>query len=1173
MHARRLLAGLVSTLLLGAGVAVLPATGALADSAPIDPADPATPVTVTADPLPTVQINGVAWSQVVVGDVVYVAGRFTSVRPAGAAPGVGEVPRNNVLAYDIRTGALITSFAPSLNGQALTITASPDGSRIYVGGDFTQVNGQPRSRIAALTPAGELVANWRPAVQGQVRAIAASNDFVYFGGTVTAVGAVSRTRLAVVTAADGSLTNWAPVPGYGPTAGNTDGSRVLTNEVLSMVLTKGNAQLVVSGRFDTMNGVRATGVAAIDAFTSVTQPFAINQQLTNQGVNSAIWSVSTDGTAVYGTAYNFFGPGNFEGSFAAEADGGRVRWINDCWGDSYASHPMGGALYQAHHAHDCDDIGSFPEQPERVWKRATAVSTAPTGTVGNLHNPLWQRQPAPAVLPWFPTMAAGTATGQAQAGWSVTGNGRYVIYGGEFPTVNGVAQQGLVRYALPSIAPNRVGPDVAGSTPTAAVLGAGTVRVAWRAAHDLDNEHLTYRVYRDGSTTPAATLTRPSQWWDRPMLGWTDSGLTAGTHSYRVTATDPAGNTASMPAVTVQIPTAGSTARAYSSAVLADGATSYWPLGEAAGTTGFDRAGGNDAQMFSRVTRNVPGAIAGDRDTAVSLDGSSGGYLATTTPTSAPQTFSAEFWFATTTTAGGRLLGFGNARQGYSSHHDRLVYLDPAGRLNFGAWPLETKLITTPTAYNDGRWHHVVATMGRTGMQLYVDGRLVGSRADGTRGQHNYGYWRIGGDTTWSGAQFVNARMDEVALYPTVLSADQVAGHHSLGTTGRPIDTAPTASFTATPRDLTVSVDGSGSTDTGGRVAAHAWNWGDGTPAGSGATATHTYAAAGTYTVTLAVTDDGGRTGTAARQVTVTAPPANRPPAAAFTVATSGTTVAVDGRGSVDTDGSVASYAWSFGDGGTATGATAPHTYAAPGTYTVTLTVTDDDGATGSSAQQVTVTAPPVGALARDAFNRTTTGGWGTADLGGAWTAAAGAARLSVRPGTAELALPAAGNNTGAFLGAVVTTSVDVRTSFALSSMPTGAGTYVYVTGRRVAAGNEYRVLVRVAADGRVYLTLSRLAEGVEGWPGGEVVVPGLTYTPGMRLEVRVQVSGAGSTDVAATVWAAGTAEPTTPHLVRADATAALQAPGAVGIAAYRPGSAPAATAVRVLGFEVTAGR
>src|SRR3712207_8227272 len=50
--------------------------------------------------------------------------------------------------YDIRTGELITSFAPSLNAQALAVTASPDGSRIYVGGDFTQANGQPRFNLA-----------------------------------------------------------------------------------------------------------------------------------------------------------------------------------------------------------------------------------------------------------------------------------------------------------------------------------------------------------------------------------------------------------------------------------------------------------------------------------------------------------------------------------------------------------------------------------------------------------------------------------------------------------------------------------------------------------------------------------------------------------------------------------------------------------------------------------------------------------------------------------------------------------------------------------------------------------------------------------------------------------------------------------------------------------------
>src|SRR3954468_6001670 len=137
---KRFLAGAVGLLLAVGGVGVSTAP-ARADSAPAT-VSAVSPTTAAGDGLPTVQVNGVVWSQVVVGNTGSAAGSFTRARPAGSAAGQNETVRNNLLAYDIVTGNLITSFAPDLNGQAMVVAASPDGSRIYVGGDFTRANGQ-----------------------------------------------------------------------------------------------------------------------------------------------------------------------------------------------------------------------------------------------------------------------------------------------------------------------------------------------------------------------------------------------------------------------------------------------------------------------------------------------------------------------------------------------------------------------------------------------------------------------------------------------------------------------------------------------------------------------------------------------------------------------------------------------------------------------------------------------------------------------------------------------------------------------------------------------------------------------------------------------------------------------------------------------------------------------
>jgi len=86
-------------------------------------------------------------------------------------------------------------------------------------------------------------------------------------------------------------------------------------------------------------------------------------------------------------------------------------------------------------------------------------------------------------------------------------------------------------------------------------------------------------------------------------------------------------------------------------------------------------------------------------------------------------------------------------------------------------------------------------------------------------------------------------------------------------------------------------------------------------------------------------------------------PPGNQPPTASFTSSCSGLSCSFNASGSSDSDGSIVSYAWTFGDGTTGSGVTPSKTYASGGTYTVTLTVTDDDSATGTTSQSVTVSS------------------------------------------------------------------------------------------------------------------------------------------------------------------------------------------------------------------------
>ena len=765
------------------GVAAAPA--AVADTAPAA----GTPATVSADALPTVQANGIVWSQATVGNTVYATGSFTKARPAGSAVGVNETTRNNLLAYDITTGNLITSFAHGLNAQGIVASASPDGTRLYVGGDFTTVDGVSHVRIAAFnTATGALISTFSPNVNARVKAIAATNTTVYFGGSFTTVNGVTRNRVAAVSASNGALLNWAPsVDDY---------------SVAAMVLSPSGHTLVIGGSFDSINGSPVTGLAALDPVSAAVLPWAATSSVQDSGANAGITSLRTDGTQIYGTGFVYGPGGNLEGSFAANPDTGVINWVEDCHGDSYDTFETGSVMYLVSHEHYCGNIGGFPQTNPWTFYRATAFTTYPTGTIA--HNAIggyfdWFGTPDPSQLNWYPTLATGTASGQSQAAWSATGNSSYLALGGEFPTVNGTAQQDLVRFAISSIAPNKVGPRPAATlTPNVVSLSSGTARVAWQTTFDQDNEALTYKVIRDGKTaTPVYTTTVNSRFYNRPSIGFTDTGLAPGsTHTYRVFVYDAFGNSNSGSTVSVTIGSA--TTSTYATDVATDGATDFWRLGEASGTTGYDSVGFNDLLEQSAVGHGVAGAINGDSNTASSFDGSTNGSAATTSTIVGPDTFTAEAWFQTTSTSGGKILGFGDTATGTSASYDRHVYMDNAGHIIFGVYNNAVSTLSTSGTYNDGNWHQVVASLSPAGMVLYVDGKRIARNAAVTNGQAYSGYWRIGGDNLngWPSqptSNFFAGNIDDVAIYPTALSLTQVQQHY--------IDSGRSLTVTPVPTD------------------------------------------------------------------------------------------------------------------------------------------------------------------------------------------------------------------------------------------------------------------------------------------------------------------------------------------------------------------------------------
>lgn len=236
----------------------------------------------------------------------------------------------------------------------------------------------------------------------------------------------------------------------------------------------------------------------------------------------------------------------------------------------------------------------------------------------------------------------------------------------------------------------------------------------------------------------------------------------------------------------------------YSDLILADGAFAYWRLGESSGTTA-DNAEGTaayDGTYVGSPTLGVAGAILGDSDTAVTLDGATQyvtcGALGTfgsniDAGISIEVTFRSSYSGAHQALFDGEDGGIGDTRLQLflrsSDGRPQLSVLDDNSLSNTNRRGDSSNLL-------DGEWHHLVVTVdgGADAPVFYVDGEQVSttviSGAAQSGGYGNFTKSRIGVAT--DGTRFFNGTIDDVSIFDSVLSADQALIHYRTGITGFP---------------------------------------------------------------------------------------------------------------------------------------------------------------------------------------------------------------------------------------------------------------------------------------------------------------------------------------------------------------------------------------------------
>ncbi|AGL17250.1 LamG-like jellyroll fold domain-containing protein [Actinoplanes sp. N902-109] len=419
---------------------------------------------------------------------------------------------------------------------------------------------------------------------------------------------------------------------------------------------------------------------------------------------------------------------------------------------------------------------------------------------------------------------AGTATGWAHTPSTVStpAGGPYVsnaftwstgTTSAPTETVTAADVAGNTTATTLSFVDDSVAPAGGSISYTSGFLSSPSVSVSWSAGTDSGSGMATASGQLQRASAPMtagvcgtygsfATIASPS------TSPYADSAISTSTcYQYRYLVNDAVGNQAIYSSALV-----AKAPRYYTcaAAAVADGAIEYYKLTEAGGTTTAADSSGNNRTGTYVGTRSagLVGACLG----GVTLDGATG-YVTTPLQQNNPMPYAEEAWFRTTSTRGGLITGYAASQTGTSAFSDRTLFMTSDGRVSFQT---STNVliglgygtyITTTAKYNDGQWHHVVATQSSAGMALYLDGVLFQSNTEG--GSYVAGgYWRIGymsdlsTKTNGPASSFFGGSLSNVAFYNTLLSAGQVMDHYIAGAVNSAGQVTAPASISASVQSL-----------------------------------------------------------------------------------------------------------------------------------------------------------------------------------------------------------------------------------------------------------------------------------------------------------------------------------------------------------------------------------